>query len=425
MIPVLVSNSDGGGGAARAASRLHRALLGQGVPARMRVRYKTGDEPSAESPDSRYGKLASKLRLPMGDLYKMLQKSTNVAPHSANWVPSRWAETLNASDADVVNLHWLGDETMSVADIGRIRKPIVWTLHDMWPFCGMEHYADDASTARWRKGYSSGNRNPADSGVDLDRLAWQRKQRAWQRPMLVVSPSSWLAACARESALMSEWPVTVIPNALDTDIYKPLDRAFCRHALDLPPDGQLILFGALGAGQDARKGYDLLLGALARMGRQPGKEEITCVVFGASQPTPPPDLPLPVRWMGKIHDDISLAMLYSAADFTVVPSRQENLPQVATEAQACGCPVLAFDCTGLPDAVLHRRTGYLARAYDLDDLAEGMRWLLDDRSRCRSLGAAARERAIRLWRPEIIAKQYVEVYRQAADGLPTGKKGDT
>lgn len=425
MTPILISNSDGGGGAARAAARLHRALLAQGIPAQMRVRYKTGDQPGAESSSGRLGKLADRLRLPMGDLYMRLQKTTNLAPHSANWVPSRWSATLNASDADVVNLHWVGDETMSIADIGRIRKPIVWTLHDMWPFCGTEHYADDSPATRWRAGYRTGNRSPADSGIDLDRLAWLRKRRAWQRPMLVVAPSTWLASCARDSALMSGWPVKVIPNALDTTRYKPLDRAFCRHTLDLPPDGHVILFGALGGDQDRRKGYDLLLGALDRLGRQPGRERITCMAFGASQPSSSPQLPLQVRWIGKVHDDLSLAMLYSAADVTVVPSRQENLPQVATEAQACGCPVVAFACTGLPDAVLHQRTGYLARAYDLDDLAHGLRWLLDDQDRRRSLGTAARERAVRLWCPEVVARQYVEAYRQATAKPTTERLRET
>ncbi|MFC5300302.1 glycosyltransferase [Azospira restricta] len=419
MTPLLVSNSDGGGGAARAATRLHRALLGQGIHARMRVRHKTGDEPSAEGSGNWHGKLADRLRLPMGDLYKRLQRTTNTAPHSANRMPSRWARLLDTSNADVINLHWLGDETMSIADIGRIRKPIVWTLHDMWPFCGTEHYADDSPTARWRRGYTADNRNPADTGIDLDRLAWHDKRQAWRRPMLLVAPSNWLAACARGSALMSGWPLTVIPNALDTGLYKPLDRTFCRHALDLPQDGRLILFGALGGGQDPRKGYDLLLGALARLRLQTMQEKVTCVAFGASQPSPPPELPLPVRWLGRIQDDFSLALLYNAADVTVVPSRQENLPQVATEAQACGCPVLAFDCTGLPDAVLHRHTGYLARPYDPDDLAEGLRWLLDDEDRRRSLGVAARQRAVLLWHPDIVAKQYLEVYRQAVDSLPT------
>lgn len=388
----------------------------------MRVRYKSGDVPTAEAPDNGYDRITSKLRLATGDLYKLLQKTTNHAPHSVNRVPSRWAPLLNTSDADVINLHWLGDETMSIEDIGRIRKPIVWTLHDMWPFCGSEHLAEDLPAARWRTGYSAENRHPLDSGVDLDRLTWRRKQQSWQRPMQLVTPSNWLAACVRESALMSGWPLMVIPNPLDTDRYKPLDRAFCRHALGLPQEGTLTIFNAYSGSHDENKGFDLLHEAFVRLRARGQANGIACVIFGESETSAAPDFPLPARWMGKLKDDSSLALLYNAADVTIVPSRQENLPQVATEALACGCPVLAFDCSGLPDVVQHRRTGYLARPYDPNDLAEGLRWLLEDTDRRRLLGAAARERALLLWRQDVVAKQYLDTYRQAVDQPPANRQ---
>lgn len=359
------------------------------------------------------GKALGKLRPLLGDLLKSAQISQNTAPHSINWLPSRWAKEFNRSTADVINLHWLGDETMSVADIGSIRKPVVWTLHDMWPFCGTEHYADDSPKARWRCGYTASNRSPLDSGLDLDHLTWQRKSVAWQRPMLVVAPSNWLATCAAQSALMSAWPTTVIPNALDTAIFKPLDRAFARNALNLPPHEKLIVFGAIDGGRDPRKGFDLLHEALARLSASPGSESISCLIFGQSQPSQPPRLPLPTRWLGRIHDDQTLALIYNAADVTVVPSRQENLPQTATEALACGCPVAAFNCTGLPDAVEHQQTGYLAEAYDTADLARGLLWLLDNPICRQTLGLAARERALRLWAPQVVARQYLDAYSLA------------
>jgi len=119
--------------------------------------------------------------------------------------------------------------------------------------------------------------------------------------------------------------------------------------------------------------------------------------------------------MGHLHDDTTLALLYSAADVTVVPSRQDNLPQSGTEAQTCGCPVVAFNVTGLPDVVEHGTTGYLAEVYSSEDLAKGIAWVLEDAERHAQLGAQARERAVLLWSPDVVVPQYLEVYQAAID----------
>lgn len=416
MIPLRVvqaSTTDVIGGAARAAYRLHRALIEHGVESHMKVRSKHSDDWTVAGTDGLLGHLNALLRPALGSLPTRLQTSSNPNWKSGNWLPSNWASQLNASDSAVVNLHWVGGETLSIADIGRIRKPVVWTLHDMWPFCGADHYAPDDGGARWRSGYSKSNRLAGDRGLDIDRVIWQRKQRAWKRPMHIVAPSQWLADCARQSALFRGWPVSVIPNVLDTGMYQPLNRDFCRQALGLPADHQIILFGAVGGGRDPRKGYDLLLDALSRLAPRVNCENVLCVVLGQCAPRNAPALPFSTQWMGHVHDDATLALFYNAADVTVVPSRQENLPQSATEPQACGCPVVAFDCTGFRDAVVHRETGYLARPFEADDMAEGLRWILDDAGQRGVLGQAARARALQLWSPEVVVPQYLKVYQEA------------
>lgn len=378
----------------------------------MRVRDKNSDDWTVVGPKSKSGRAINFLRPALGGLATRMQKSGNLNFHSGNWLPSAWSGDFNAADAKVVNLHWVGNETLSIEDIGRIRKPLVWTMHDMWPFCGAEHYADDGDLARWRSGYNKASRSAADGGLDLDRLVWLRKHRAWKRPIHIVSPSRWLADCACESALLRGWPVSVIPNVLDTALYQPLDRHFCRQALGLPDAGrQIILFGALGGGIDPRKGHDLLLGALTHLASQVDPESVLCVVFGQGAPLDRGRLPFETRWMGHVRDDVTLVLLYNSADVMVVPSRQENLPQTATEPQACGCPVVAFDCTGLRDAVAHRETGYLAQGFDVADMAQGLKWVLADEERKRALGHAARARALRLWAPEIVVPQYLSVYQ--------------
>lgn len=415
MKPTLVSHSDLSGGAARAAFRLLAALHGLGCDARMQVRFKASDTPAVAGPTSGLGRLGNLLRGPAGHMLSRTQRSNDGAVRSGNWLPSRYAAALKASDADLVNLHWVGGETLSIDDIGRIRQPVVWTLHDMWPFSGAEHYGPDDIRARWRGGYTRNNRPDGSRGLDLDRWVWQRKRRAWCRPLHIVAPSRWLADCARDSALFGGWPTSVIPNPLDTAIFRPHPRAVAREVLGMPVDAHIVLFGALGGTQDPRKGGDLLLQALRKLTAVAPHEPMLGVVFGQSTPTRPPMVGMPLRWLGHLHDDVTLSLLYSAADVMVVPSRQENLPQTATEAQACGCPVVAFDCTGLPDAVAHEQTGLLVPAFDTGAMAQAIARLLGDAGLRVRFGQAARTRAESNWAARKVAARYLNCYQEALD----------
>ena len=408
MRVTLLSHSDNGGGASRAAYRLYRGLQAADIEPRMLVRSKQSGDWTVSATSANHAKAVNLMRSRIGGHMMRLQKTANANMHSTNFLPSNLAASLNASDASVVNLHWLGGEAMSVEDIGRICKPVVWTLHDMWAFCGAEHVADDTADARWRTGYTRSNR-PAGSGwFDIDRHTWRRKQRAWTKPVQVVTPSRWLADCVRHSALIQEWPVAVIPNVLDTEMFKPLERLYCRHVLNLPGDKKIVLFGALGGAQSRNKGYDLLLGALHLLAAS--HPDLLCVVFGQGEPQVLPAIPLPIKWMGHIADDATLALLYGAADVMVIPSRLENLPQSGTEAHACGCPVVAFHCSGLPDVVEHRITGYLAAPYQIDDLAHGIAWVVNDKLVNATLGTAARRRAQMLWSASAVVPAYLAVY---------------
>jgi glycosyltransferase involved in cell wall biosynthesis len=408
-----VTHSDGSGGAARASYRTHRALLEAGVESRMRVRHKLSDDWTVGGPSSAAAKGVAGLRAILGAVVNRLQSTSNANPHSANLLPSNWSSAINRSNADVVHLHWMAAETMSIEDTGRITKPLIMTLHDMWAFCGAEHYAPDGPDARWRRGYDATNRPIGHRRADLDCWTWRRKRRAWRRAVHVLCPSRWLADCARASALMRDWSIGAVPNVLDTATFRPLDRGLCRTSLNLPVEHRVVLFGALGGGSDPRKGYDLLLEGLWHWRSRARVDNVLCVVFGQTQPRDPPELPLPTRWIGPLHDDVALALLYGAADVMVVPSRQENLVQTGTEAQSCGCPVVAFAATGMPDVVEHGSTGYLAAPYDTQDLARGIVWTLEDEGRRVNLGHAARQRALQLWSPETLVPRYLEAYETA------------
>jgi len=404
----IVNALDIQGGAARAAYRIHHALRGQGVDSRMLVSNAAAGDWTVEGPQSKIAKAWSKVRPPLAGLLTKTLKTGNPIIHSPAIVPSRWSQRLNASDADVIHLHWINGEMMSIANIGQLTKPVVWTLHDMWAFCGAEHVTEDF---RWRDGYTPNNRPSYESGFDLNRWTWERKRKHWKRPMHIVTPSRWLAECAKQSVLMRDWPITVIPNAIDTNVWRPVDKTMARQLLHLPPDVPLLLFGAIGGTQDPHKGFDLLRAALNHLrGQLPGLE---LVVFGQLAPKEPVDMGFPVHYTGHLHDDVSLRLLYSAADVMVIPSRQDNLPNTGVESLACGTPVVAFDTCGLPDIVRHQQTGFLAKPFDDGDLAQGIQWILADPARHSELCTNARNDAVARFSCPVVSEQYIQVYNAA------------
>ena len=408
-----LSYSDISGGAARAAYRIHHALRRHGVDSIMQVAHASAGDWTVQRPVSQFSRVTAKGKALFGGLIMRLLTTGNPILHSPAISPSHLPATLNRSDADLLHMHWVNGEMISVGDIGRLRKPVVWTLHDMWAFCGAEHYAEDS---RWHDGYLRNNRPDHESGFDLNRWIWQRKRRAWQQPLHIVTPSRWLAECVRQSVLMRDWPVTVVHNAIDTDVWRPLDKVIARGLLNLPCDVPLLLFGAMGGSNDPRKGFDLLKEALQLLRGQ--LSNLQLVVFGQLAPRHSEDLGFPVHYMGHLHDDLSLGVLYGAADAMVIPSRQDNLPNTGVEALACGRPVIAFNTCGLPDIVTHQKTGYLARAFDAEDLASGIQWVLEDTVRHAELCTNARQDAVARFSYPVIAEQYLRVYRAAVDAYP-------
>ena len=375
----------------------------------MLVDIATAGDWAVQGPNSNIQKALAmaKSKLSSG-LMKPLFKTENRVIHSTSILPSGRVNALNGNSADILHLHWVQGEMLSVSDIGRLIRPVVWTLHDMWAFCGAEHYTEEF---RWREGYRTDNRPGYESGFDINRWVWKRKQKLWKTPRHIVTPSRWLGQCVKDSALMGDWPVSVVPNTIDTKQWQPVNTSLARELLRLPKDVPLLLFGAMGGGRDPRKGFDLLQAALKRLQGEGSKLQL--VVFGELPPKVIPDYGFPIHYTGHLHDELTLRVLYSAADVFVLPSRQDNLPNTGVEASACGTPVVAFNTCGLPDIVSHKETGYLAEAFSTEDLAKGITWVLEDAERHARLSAAARSRAVRLWSPDVVVPQYLAVYEQA------------
>lgn len=398
-----LSTYDAHGGAGRAAYSLHRAMIRAGIESEMWVgRKSTLDDTVIERHPHRF-------RI-TGGLDRQLWKSQR-SPTKTWRSPARFgsltAREINASDADVVNLHWVTNGFLSIEEIGKIAKPVVWSMYDMWPFCGTEHYAVDALTARWREGYTRLNRPPGESGWDLDRYAWQRKRRNW-RPLHLIPASNWLAGATQASALTRGWPITRIPHVVDSDVFLPMDKGAARRDLGLSHDASIIVFLASAGLRDQRKGFDLLEDALHQLGDLRNGTEL--VMAGPVDRRLPNIAGLPVTWIGEVHTDAALRTLYCAGDILALPSREDNMPLTAMEAHTCGRAVVAFDTGGVPDIVVHRITGYLAPLGDTQAFANGIIEALADARGANQWGRQARQYALATWSQAVVVSDYLSVY---------------
>ncbi|NJC88103.1 MAG: glycosyltransferase [Desulfuromonas sp.] len=410
---VLMLNSfDDVAGADRAARRLQQGLRGAGVDARLLVQFRYGDGNDVVCSDSPALKQLRRLKLYLGTLPVRRYPRRPVNNFTPALLPDRLPARIAEIAPDIVHLHWLGAGFCRVESIGKFARPLVWTLHDSWPFTGGCHLPGGCRKYRVQCGACPvlGSEHEAD----LSRRVWLRKARAWQdlRPTL-VAPSRWMADCARESSLFRDCRIEVIPNGLDTGIFQPMDRRAARAALGLPPERPLILTGAVNPLTDPNKGWHLLRPALKLVGAK--MPEAMAVVFGAEAPAIAPDAGMPVTFLGRIGDEAALAAAYAAADLFVAPSRQESFCQTIVEAMACGTPAVAFRATGPLDLVEHRQTGYLAEPYEVADLAEGILWVLQDRDRHAALADRARRRVVSDFALDTLAKRYLELYAEVLE----------
>jgi glycosyltransferase involved in cell wall biosynthesis len=410
MKTLLINSSDIIGGAARAAYRLHKGLKNIGVTSEMLVQEKLSDDSTIVAPRVRLDQGIARSKLTFEALPLKFYKNLNTDIFSIQWLPDRVITKVNEINPDIINLHWISGGFLQIETLAKLNRPLVWTLHDMWPFTGGCHYSGECD--RYTKSCGSCTQLGSNNNWDLSRWVWRRKIEAWKKLNLtIVTPSSWLAQCARSSSLFQDLRIEVIPNGVDVQIYRPIERSVARKLLNLPGDKQLILFGSLRATSDRRKGFQMLQPALQELSKFGWKDKIEVVIFGASQPDNPPDFGFKGHYFGALNDDLSLAVLYSASDVFVLPSIEENLANTVMEAIACGIPCVAFNIGGTRDMIEHQKNGYLAQPYKTEDLAQGITWILENQERHQKLSNYARQKTEQEFSCEIQASQYVSLFQ--------------
>jgi glycosyltransferase involved in cell wall biosynthesis len=401
-----VSSGHEDGGAARAAYRIHSAQMKSGLQTTMLVNGATSEIDGIKSPkSSALRKIRAFVSPILTAAIEKLQKPRNPVLHSPSYFSSFSVQEINRTSAEVVNLHWINGGMLSIFAIAKIKKPIVWTLHDTWAFSGAEHY--DGGDERWKERYSKKSRPKHDKGMDINRITWILKSVFWRKGFGIVAPSDWMKRCAQESSLMADWPVRVIPYPIDSKVWKPIDKHKARTRLNLPLKTPIVLFGAVGGTRDLRKGFDLLQASISEIKKK--IPEVQFYIFGGGSSLLD-QMDVPVRSLGVLNDE-NLALAYSAADVFVIPSRQDNLPNTGIESQACGTPVVAFDVGGLSDVVEHLRTGYLAKPFDIYDFAQGIHWAYE-KVQGGEIGGLCRARVETLFNEERVAAMYLEFYQE-------------
>jgi len=409
MKVLILNTSDMAGGAAKAAYRLHRALIARGVTSRMVVQSKSSGDDTVIGPSGALHAMWSRLRPTLDLLPVRAYRRRSRVPFNVGLLPSpALMEHIRFQRPDVVHLHWICGGLLPIEALARIRAPIVWTLHDMWAFTGGCHY--DERCGRFKTGCGRCPVLGSNAANDLSAWVFRRKRKAFGalRRLTAVGLSRWMTECARSSRLLGAMPTVHLPNAIDTNRYRPLDRRESRRRLGLPPDDRLILFTAARPTWDPRKGWRHLLQALKEL--PPDGHRL--VLAGDRNPPSIQTPPIPIHHAGEIRAEADLAALYSACDLTVVPSVQENLSNVLMESLACGTPVVAFDVGGNRDLVNHAINGYLARPFEPRDLARGMAWVLESDARAAELSRQARSTVENRFRADRVAEQYIRLYEQ-------------
>lgn len=402
MKVLIVNYSDLFGGAARASYRLQKALEDIGVDSHMLVRDKRGSDFRVIGPKSNISKFINTLRTKFDNLpVKFFKMPYNNSLYSPSWLGfSKISKQINKINPDIVHLHWICGAMMTIEDIAKINAPIVWSLHDMWAFTDGFHYCDE---------YEKKSINTKIKKNFLRRRVFTRKHKTYlkKKDITIVGLSKWINDCSKSSFLLGDKEHFNIPNPINTNMFKPINKDQARKLYNLPKNKKIILYGAMSATSDVRKGYKEFIDAVNKI----DSDEIEFALFGASQSKNLHDVDKKINFLGNLDNDTSLANLYSAVDLLVVPSLQENLSNVIMESLACENPVVAFDIGGNSDMIDHMHNGYLAQPFDTNDLAHGINWILNNK-KIDEIKKNARKKVEKEFNSYHVAERYVTLYKK-------------
>ena len=374
-----VNFSDNLGGASISVLRLHKFLLNKGVDSHLLVSEKELNEKNVVGISKTSEKIKNIIKSTVSRNLKIIFKTSNKNTHSLNLIPSKLLKIINDFNADIVNLHWLGNETLSIKQIGKIKSEVVWTLHDMWPFCGAEHYTLDR---RYEEGYRKSNKPNYETGFDLNKYIWKKKISSFKKVNKIIATSTWMKNCVKKSYLFKNKNIEEIPLILDQKIWCPIhEKDAARKILGLSLDKKIITFGSDNYLNNNRKGFNHFLDLTKNY---IDNENIEFVIFGENNFNKlntylnKLSLRMNLKNLGKINDETTMKLLYTATDVIVSPSIIEAFGLIVFEALNMGTPCVIFENTGSESMVDHKQNGYIAKFKSSQDLSNGVSWCLDN-----------------------------------------------
>ena len=413
MRVLIVNTSERTGGAAVAANRLMKALNNNGVKAKMLVRDKETDTLTViglpKSPLLHWHFLWERLVI----FCRLHFQRRHLFELDIANTGSDITKLREFEEADVIHLHWINQGMLSLSSIRKILrsgKPVVWTMHDIWPataIChvtlGCRYFTSHCQHCKYLPGGGSNN--------DLAARTWQKKERmVADENIFYVACSRWLESEAKASALLRGQKITSIPNPIDTHIYKKGDKLAARRELGLPEDKKLILFASQRVTNE-NKGMSYLIEACRELHT---KCQTPCelVILGGHAEEVVAQLPLKAHPLGYVNDEQRIVSVYQAVDVFVLPSLSENLPNTIMEAMACGVPCVGFKVGGIPEEIDHQKTGYVAEYRNSSDLAKGISWILEEAD-YEALSEQCVHKVAQCYSQQSVAIKYLDVYQQA------------
>lgn len=411
MRVLLVNTSERTGGAAVAANRLMKALINNGVKAKLLVREKESSTltvvPLPKSPMLRWRFLWERLVV---FFHLHFQRKHLFEIDLAN-TGTDITSLPEFQEADIIHLHWINQGMLSLSDIRKILrsgKPVVWTMHDIWPataIChltlGCRNFMTYCHHCRLLPGKGSSH--------DLSSKVWERKQAMIDgENIYYVACSKWLESEAKRSKLLDGQKITSIPNPIDLHIYNRGVKTEARQRLGLPLDKKLILFASQRVTNE-NKGMGYLIEACRRL---QDLSQVAVLILGGHAEEVVEQLPLEAFPLGYINDEHRIVDIYNATDVFVLPSLSENLPNTIMEAMACGVPCVGFKVGGIPEEIDHKKNGYVAEYRSSEDLARGIRWILTEAD-YQALSDNAVHKVVQNYSQHSVAMKYLDVYHQA------------
>lgn len=406
----MLNANDLEGGAAVAAYRLHQGLNKNGVISKMFVQKKNSTDYKVVVENNKYKNNFKILFNKIDKFPQKIYKSSQSDWHSSI-IPSRKKRMIFNFNPDIIHLHWTCEGFISINEIGRMNKPVIWTMHDMWPFTGGCNYSGNCE--RFMTGCGSCPQLNSKKQNDLSSFNIKRKEKNWSSDNItLVAPSVWLGNKAKKSMLFNNFDIRVIPNGIDTSIFKPINKNEARKILNLDVNKKIVLFGAVDATSAKRKGFDLLKESLNHIKEFENIDDIELLVFGSSQPEKEILQGYKISYLGNLKDQLSLVLAYSAADIFVAPSLEDNLPNTVLESMSCGTPVIAYKIGGMEDMISDDENGYLIAPYNTEKFADKLYFLLNNKKKLIDFSNDARKKVLNTFDLKLISEQYIKLYKE-------------